>query len=215
MSAMRFFSKPVPLWSHFAVFGVVVLVVGALAGGYLAGIFTPPWLVAALGSQSVIKNEQVVTSMEKKEQTVLLELGVKGVSEAEGIPPAVLKDFPLLKKARYMIYSGKVKLGVDSVLVKATGDHTFTVSVPEFIWISDDVNVDRVISSDGLLSAFTAQKSEIEQINNLVSSADRADYLEQNRQTLRDQAEFVFTKYAKSIDPEATLKFVYADGEAE
>ncbi|WP_336625243.1 MULTISPECIES: hypothetical protein [unclassified Microbacterium] len=212
---MKFLKKPVPLWSHFAVFGVVALVLGALVAGVAAGVLTPAWLVSALGSHSVLKNEQVVTSMEKKEQTVLLQLGVKGVSEAEGIPPAILKDFPLLQKARYMIYGGKVKLGVDHVIVKATGDHEFTVEVPEFIWIGDDVDVEQIISSDGILSAFTAQKSEAEQFNNLISNEDKADYVEQNLSALRDQAEFVFTKYATSIDPNATLTFVFANGVSE
>ena len=48
--------------------GVVALVLGALVAGVAAGVLTPAWLVSALGSHSVLKNEQVVTSMEKKSQ---------------------------------------------------------------------------------------------------------------------------------------------------
>lgn len=209
---MKFLRKPVPLWSHFAVFGLLVVVLGALFAGVAAGILTPPWLVSALGSQSVLKNEQVVTSMEKKEQTVLLELGIEGVSEAKGIPPAILKEFPLLQKARYMIYTSKIKLGVDAVIVKSTGDHQFEVSVPAFIWIGEeDTKVNKVISQDGVLSAFTEQKSDLEQRDALFTADTKTKYLEQNQQTLRDQAEFVFTKLATSIDPDAKLTFVFAD----
>lgn len=54
---MKFFRKPVPLWSHFAVLGIVVLVLGALIAGVAAGILTPSWLVSAAGSRGVVKNE--------------------------------------------------------------------------------------------------------------------------------------------------------------
>ncbi|MGP6170376.1 hypothetical protein ACTU6V_04100 [Microbacterium sp. A204] len=95
---MKFLSKPVPLWSHFAVFGLIVLVLGALIAGVAVGILTPAWLVSAVGSHSVVKNEQVDTSIKKKEQTVLLELGVQGISEAKGIPLLSSARFPSLRK---------------------------------------------------------------------------------------------------------------------
>jgi len=210
---MKFLKKPVPLWSHFAVLGIVLLVVGALVGGFAAGILTPPWVATALSSQSVIKNEQVVTSMEKKEQSVLLELKVKSVSEARGVPPTVIQGLPFLEKARYMIYTSKVKLGVDAVTVVPTGDHEFVVQVPPFIWIGeDDTNIEQVISDDGILSAFTTQQSEVDQFNAIFTDELKDDYLEQNDQTLRDQTEFYFTKLATSIDPDAKLTFEFTGG---
>lgn len=209
---MKFLKKPVPLWSHFAVFGVVALVLGALVAGVAAGVLTPAWLVSALGSHSIVKNEQVVTSIEKKEQTVLLALGVQGISEAKGIPPAILKDFPLLQKARYMQYSMKAKLGVDSVEVTSTGDHEFVVTVPEFIWIGEEgLHIDRVIGNDGVLSAFTEQLSESEQFNTIVDEELKDKYLADNQQALRDQTEFYFTKLATSIDPDAKVTFTFSE----
>lgn len=176
---MKFLSKPVPLWSHFAVFGIVVLVLGALIAGVTAGILTPAWLVSSAGSHSVVKNEHVVTSIEKKEQTVLLALGVQGISEAKGIPPAVLRDIPLLEKARYMQYGMTAKLGVDAVDVKSTGDHEFLVTVPPFIWIGEEgMQVERVIGNDGVLSAFTTQKTESEQFNAIIDAELKTKHLE-------------------------------------
>lgn len=207
---MKFLKKPVPLWSHFAAFGIVVLVGGALVAGIAAGLLAPSWLASALGPRTPVRNEQVVSSIQKEEQSVLLTLGVQGISEAKGIPPAMFKDFPLLHKARLMQYSMKAKLGVDAVTIDATGDHTFVVTVPEFIWIGqDDLNIDRVFSDDGVLSAFTEQKSEVDQLNGIVDDALKQKHLEGNDQALRDQAEFYFTKLARSIDPDAELTFEF------
>jgi hypothetical protein len=209
---MRFLKKPVPLWSHFATFGIVVLVGGALVAGVAAGLLTPPWLASALGPQTPIRNEQVVTSIQKEEQSVLLTLGVQGISEAKGIPPAILKDFPLLQKARLMQYSMKAKLGVDAVTIDATDDHRFVVTVPGFIWIGqDNLKIDRVFGDDGVLSAFTEQDSETEQYNAIVADDLKQKYLEGNDDALRDQAEFYFTKLAKSIDRDAELTFVFEE----
>lgn len=209
---MKFLSKPVPLWSHFAVFAIVVLVLGALIGGIAAGILTPAWLVSAVGSQSVVKNEQVVTSIKKKEQTVLLELGIQGISEAKGIPPALLREVPLLKKARYMQYGMTAKLGVDAVEVKPTADHEFLVTVPPFIWIGEDgLTIERVIGDDGILSAFTEQKTQSEQFNSIIDTELKKKHLEGNQEALRDQAEFYFTKMATSIDPDAVVKFKFTE----
>lgn len=208
---MKFFSKPVPLWSHFAVLGVVVLVIGALVAGVAAGLLTPPWLASTLGSQTVVKNEQVVTSIEREEEVVLLTLGAQGISEAKGIPPAIVRDFPWLQKARLMQYSLKVKLGTDTVAIKATDDHQFVVTVPPFIWIGEeDMKIERVFSDDGVLSAFTDQMTEAEQFNAIVGEELQAKYLEDNEQALRDQTEYVFTKLARSIDPAAQLTFEFA-----
>lgn len=208
---MRFLRRPVPLWSHLATVGVVVLVLGGLAVGVAAGLLTPPWLASALGSQSVVRNEQVVTFITKEEQTVLLTLGVEGVSDAKGIPPAVLRDFPLVQKVRLVQYSMKAKLGVDAVTIDATGDHEFVVKVPPFIWIGEaDRKIERVISDDGVLSAFTEQKTESEQLNGIVDDDLKTKYLENNAEALRNQAEFHFTKLARSIDPDAELTFEFA-----
>lgn len=209
---MKFLRKPVPLWSHFAVLGTVALVLGALIVGVAAGILTPAWLVSAAGSHGVVKNEQVVTSIEKKEQTVLLALGVQGISEAKGIPPAVLADFPLLQKARYMQYGMTAKLGVDSVEVRATADHEFLVTVPPFIWIgADDLQIERVIGNDGVLSAFTTQPSEAEQFNAIIDEELEEKHLAANQVALRDQTEHYFTKLARSIDPDAVVTFEFAE----
>ncbi|MBW9093326.1 hypothetical protein JNB62_06495 [Microbacterium jejuense] len=209
---MRFLRKPVPLWSHFATFGIVVLVLGALVAGVGAGLLTPTWLASALGPQTPIRNEQVVTSIEKEEQTVLLSLGVEGISEAEGIPPAILKDFPLLAKARYMVYSMKAQLGVDTVTIEATDDHKFIVTVPEFIWIGqDEFKVGDVFSNDGVLSAFTEQDSESEQVTAIINDEVKQKHLAANQELLRDQTEFYFTKLATSIDPDAELTFVFEE----
>jgi hypothetical protein len=207
---VKFLAKPVPLWSHLATFGVVVLVIGALIAGVAAGLLTPPWLASALGPQTPIKNEQVVTSIEKEEQSVLLTLGTQGISEAKGIPPAILRDFPLLQKARLMQYSMRVKLGVDAVSIDAVEDHKFRVTVPKFVWIGqEDLKIERVFSDDGALSAFTEQDSEAEQFNAIIDDELKRTYLEANDQALRDQAEAYFTKLARSIDPAAELEFVF------
>ncbi|MGJ0390271.1 hypothetical protein [Microbacterium sp. CGR1] len=209
---MKFLKKPVPLWSHFAVLGIVVLVLGALIAGVAAGILTPSWLVSAAGSRGVVKNEQVVTSIEKEEQTVLLALGVQGISEAKGIPPAIVADFPLLQKARFMQYSMTAKLGLDAVEVRATADHEFLVTVPPFIWIgADGLRIERVIGSDGVLSAFTTQPSEAEQFNAIIDEELKQKYLAANEPALRDQTEYYFTKLAQSIDPDAVVSFKFAE----
>lgn len=208
---MKFFNKPVPLWSHFAVLGVVALVVGALVAGVAAGLLTPPWLTSALGPQTEVKNEQVVTSIERLEQTDLIELSVQGISSAKGIPPAIVKDLPVLQNARIMQYSMKVQLGVAGVDITSTADHKFLVVVPAFKWTgSDDLKIERVFNDDEILSVFTSLPSETEQLNKIVDDELKQQYLEQNRQLLRDQAEFYFTKLAKSIDPDAKLTFEFA-----
>jgi hypothetical protein len=208
---MKFLKKPVPLWSHFAVLGVVVLVVGALVAGLAAGLLTPPWLASALGPQSVIRNEQVVTSIERLEQTDLVELSVQGISTAEGLPPALVRDLPILQNARIMQYSMKVQLGVEGVDIQTTADHEFRIAVPAFKWTGmDDFQIDRVFNDDEVLSVFTALPSLTEQQNAIVDDELKQKHLEANQQLLRDQAEFYFTKLARSIDPEATLTFEFA-----
>lgn len=208
---MRFLKKPVPLWSHFATFGIVVIVAGALLGGIALGLLTPPWVTGALGPQSVIRNEQVVTSIARLEQTDLLELGVEAISTAEGKPPAVLRQFPWMESARIMQYSMKIQLGVDGVDIEATGDHEFLVTVPAFIWTGyDDFKIDRVFNDDELLGGLSELASQEEQQNAIIDDDLKQKYLDANQDLLRDQAEFYFTKLAKSIDPDAELTFEFA-----
>ncbi|MGP6170375.1 hypothetical protein ACTU6V_04095 [Microbacterium sp. A204] len=105
-----------------------------------------------------------------------------------------------------------VKLGVDAVKVESTADHEFLIIVPPFIWIGEDgLTIERVIGDDGILSAFTEQKTESEQFNAIINAELKKKHLEGNQEALRDQAEFYFSKMATSIDPDAVVIFKFTE----
>jgi hypothetical protein len=164
------------------------------------------------GSQSENRNTQVINSVTRTEQVVLVSLGIQGISEKNAKSTFLGVDIPGSERASFIMYSFNAKLGVEGkdVRVSQAGENEFLVSIPKFIFIGHDKETFRVAAQgNGALSWVTPQIDNVEMVNNILNDDAQAQYLESNKAILQDQAKSFYAGIITSIDPTLSLKFEF------
>ena len=183
-----------------AVGGAVVLGLGFLVPGL-------PWSSASMRDSSL-----VVTAIERTEEVSLLSVGVQGITEARESKEIFGITVPGSEKAKFIQHEFNLKLGIDGseVSIEETGDNEFTLTIPRFIVIGhDELDVNTVVENNGILSFVSADISENEETERVLSDAALAEYVVKYDDLLRDQTEFFYSSIIRSIDPTIDLEFVY------
>ena len=205
---MSFFRKRVLLWP------TLLVVVGIAAGG----VFLAPVLVQAasaaslLGVASEARNTQVINSITRQEQIVLLSLGVQGISERNDRSKLFGADIPGSERVSFIQYNFDAKLGIEGeeVTIEQTGEDEFLVTIPEIIFIGHDNEAFRLVAeNNGALSWVTPEIDSVEVINEILDDDAQDQYIADNEQILRDQAMAFYSGIIKSIDPEIVIDFEF------
>lgn len=195
-------------------FGIGLALV--LAGAFMAvGIVNTIPNLALFGSEGETRNTQVIESIVREEQVVLLSLGIQGISEKNDKTTFLGLDIPGSKRASFVQYTFTAKLGIDGADVKITqtGEDSYLVIIPEFIFIGHDNETFKLAAEkNGAISFVTPEIDPVEVINTLLSDDAKDEYLDANAVTLQDQAQVFYESIITSIDPELSVRFEFRQG---
>lgn len=191
---------------------IICLVALLALGGVLAAQLAS---TNADDDDATTRNSQVVQSITREQQVVLLSLGIQGIVERtqdshlfgrENLP------IPWSERASFIQYEFTAKLGFDGtgVEIEQTGEHRFRITVPEFEFIGHDGEEFKVAAEDnGALSWITSPIDPVEMVNEVLSDSAKTEYVEQHQDLLQDQAESFYNGILQGIDPQITAEYVY------
>lgn len=203
---MPFFSKKVPLWLTLPIIiGLVAVVaLGAMPAGF--SIF-------ASGTKSETRNTQVINSITRQEQVVLLSLGIQGIQEERQSAMRFLGvEVPKSGRASFMQYAFSAMLGIDGkdVRIAQTGEDEYLVSIPDFIFIGhDDESFELITEDNGALSWMTPKIDTVEMINDILTDDAKDQYIDSHEEVLRDQVKAFYKGIITSIDPTIDVEFEF------
>lgn len=206
---MNFFRARVRLWPLIVIPGVLV---AAAAAAMISGLVNPFSLAGAFGGVSTNTSEVIKYQLPQQE-VALTSLRIEGLERADANGKLFGLALDAGNRSKYIEYGFNAKLGVDGsqVDIVADGEHEFTVTVPEFIFIGhSDEHFEDPIEENGILSWLTPQISETEMVNKILSTERKDKWVVSSLQLLKDQSEVFYGTIIKSVDPDATLTFQFA-----
>ena len=194
----------------------MLLLIAALIAAVVFGASNAPtvnWVVS-LTSQS--KDSQVITSVTGVNEHVFVRLRAEGIKEKQQDGNFLLGvEIPGTSRTTFLRYSFDAKLGVegDAVVVSPVdgAENTYVVAVPAFIFIGyDDWASEVAAEQNGILSWTTPEIDELALSNSILTDAAQQQYVDDNVELLREQAETVLSGLILSVDPDATITFEFA-----
>lgn len=206
---MRFFRAKVRLWPLVV---VPILLVAGAAAAVISGAFSPALLSGVFGGVSTNTSEVIKYQLPQQE-VALTSLRIEGLERSDADGNLFGLALEAGNRTKYIEFGFNAKLGVDGskVDIVADGGHAYTVTVPEFIFIGhSDVHFEDPIEENGILSWLTPQISETEMINKILSVERKDKWVASSLQLLKDQSEVFYGTIIKSVDPDATLTFEFA-----
>ncbi len=197
------------------VFGVIVGLVVGLLLGVVGGVIAGPLLLTQLfGSNSESRDSQVITAIKREEQVVLLSLASQGLHDKESNSELWGVAIPWSERTSMLEYSFTAKLGIEGgdVTIEPTGDDAYVITIPEFIFIGHQNETFRTASENhGVLSWVTPDFDTADLITEILNNDAKREYIADNVDDLRDQAEVFYRGIIAGIDPEITVAFEFAD----
>jgi len=194
---------------------LVPLLAGCIVGaGAFFALLTMGGLpnFSLLGSQSESRNTQVINSITREEQIVLLGLGIQGISATTGNSTFLGVTIPGSERASFLQYSFNAKLGVEGkdVQIATKGEKGLLISIPRFIFIGhSNESFQTVVETNGVLSFTTPEIDTAEVITNVLNGEAKSKYIASNDEILRDQAKAFYTGIINAIDPTITVEFEF------
>lgn len=157
-------------------------------------------------------NTQVVNAVERQEQVVLLSLGIQGLAEKSSVGEVFGVRVPWTDRTQFVQYSYKAKLGIEGkdVRVTETGEHAYTVHIPDFIFIGHtDEEFKTAVEDNGVLSWTTQPLDAASTVSDVLSADKKRKDINDNRELLQDQARSFYEGIIRGVDPEAqvTMEF--------
>lgn len=189
-----------------AMVGIALIVTGTL----LAPVLTN--YIPLFGTHSESRNTEVIQSITREEQVVLLSLGIEGIEQKDQTGTSWFNDLPFTGRSKIIQYGFKAKLGIEGkdVAIKETGTGTYLVSIPKFIFIGhDNVSFKSAFEKNGALSFVTEEIDELDMANTILNSDAQKEYISQNESILKDQAESFYEEIITSIDPAVVVDFEF------
>ena len=206
--------RKTPIWAKVLLVVFVLLLIGGAAfGGLIAG--------RILG-ESEERDVQVIRSITREEQVILVTAGVGDIKEESGdgltvaIPglDALAFELPGTERTILVRYDFDAKLGIEGkdVKIEHAEGNSYRISIPKFIYLgNDDPKLSVASEKNGILSWTTPEIDKLALAEAVLSDEAVAETLEGSRPVLEEQARIFYTNIITAIDPEITLDFVYAD----
>ncbi len=207
---MTFFKARVLLWPLLLISFLVIAGTGAafVSGGLNA--LAPGSLFS---SSSDERDSQVVQSVTRIQEVALLSLHIEGVARQENNREIFGVAIPESEKTTLIQYEFDAKLGIDGsqVKIEPAGPESFRVTIPEFVGIGfDDPVFEDPLESNNALSWLAPPAVQTRMINNILSEENKQEYISQNEEALKEQAQAFYSGIIASIDPEITVVFEFA-----
>ncbi|MDO5633816.1 MAG: hypothetical protein Q4G34_02925 [Micrococcus sp.] len=209
VSAERRFRRP----SYFIPFVVVLLVLAVVA----AALIVQTVRADNAQREAEARNSQVIHSITREEQVVLLSLGIQGIAERnqdtqlfgiEGL------RIPFSERATFVQYEFTAKLGIEGgdVGIERVDEERYRITIPEFQFIGHDNENFTVAATDGgVLRWITPKIDPVEMVNDVLSPDAQGEYVESNREILREQAENFYGGILRAVDENITAEYVFED----
>jgi len=191
---------------------VPILLVAAAAAAAISGAFNPTLVSGLFGGVSTNTSEVIKYQLPQQE-VALTSLRIEGLERADAEGNLFGLALDAGDRTKYIEFGFNAKLGVDGskVDIVADGEHVYTVTVPEFIFIGhSDEHFEDPIEENGILSWLTPQISETEMVNKILSVERKEKWVASSLQLLKDQSEVFYGTIIKSVDPDAALTYEFA-----
>lgn len=205
--------RKTPVWAKVLLVVFVLLLIGAAAFGGLV-------LGKVLGA-SEERDVQVIRSITREEQVILVTAGVGDIKEESGdgltigIPglEAFAFEVPGSDRTILVRYDFDAKLGIEGKDVKIDhlGENAYRISIPKFIYLGNE-NPEISVASEknGILSWTTPEIDKLALAEAVLDEEMVVETIEGSRPVLEEQARVFYTNIITAIDPSITLEFVYA-----
>lgn len=203
-----------PVWAKIL---LVILVLALIAGAALVS-FNIGTFVGATES----RDTQVIRSIKGEEQVILVTAGMTDVQEERedglklGIGDWDLFTLPGSERSVLVRYEYDAKFGIEGkdVDITQTGDDSYLITIPQFIYLGY-ANPDLSVADEenGLLSWTTPAIDTTEVFEELLSEQAVDQHIDGFRPLLEVQAETFYTRIVHAIDPAITLEFEFTGGE--
>jgi hypothetical protein len=194
---------------------LVPLVLAVMVLASVGGV----WLLRELPKMTPVsvetdsRNTQIVNSINRLEQVVLLGLSIQGISEETSQGQILGWGVPGTTRTAFLQYEFHAKLGLEGgdVQIEQQGEDSFLITIPEFIFIGhDDVSFRVAAADDGVLSWTTPEIDNVETINKLLNDDARQQYIDANEEMLKEQARNFYTGVIASVDPQIDIAFEFS-----
>jgi hypothetical protein len=199
-------AKKTPWWAKaLIVLFVLLLVAVAAFAGLTVGKF--------LGATET-RDTQVIRSITRAEQVILVTAGITDVMEerGDGLNVFGLFELPGSERALLLRYEFDAKFGIEGKDVKFStiGDNAYLISIPAFTFLGYE-NPDLSVAKEenGLLSWTTPEIDKLEVIEKVLTEEAVATHIDGLRPVLEEQARSFYTSIITSIDPDVTLEFEF------
>lgn len=195
---------------------VALLAVCLVTAGAAASVVAMRALpgMAIFGMESEGSNTQIVSSVTREEQVVLLSLAIQGISTKNANATFMGQQVPGTERATFLRYSFNAKIGIDGkdVKIEQTADKEYLVSIPRFAFLGHSNEAFQVAAEgNGVLSWATPEIDTVEMINNILNDEAQAQYITANHETLREQATTFYAGIIAAVDPTVTVRVVFDD----
>ncbi len=187
---------------------LVALVGGVFLGWKGVGALFPSGVETVTESRS----SQVIQSVNRQEQVVLLSLGIQGVEKIDSQGRWGEWVIPGTEVKAFLPYEFMAHLGIDGgkVNIEQRGENHFIITIPEFTMIGHDkVRFDELIVTGGVLSGLAEKIDQSEITNRILSDEHKVEYISKHEEILKSQANRFYSRIVTGIDPLATLEFEY------
>ena len=157
-----------------------------------------------------------ITSLEKVNETVFLNVGIQKVEtiEKDKKIPGTNISIPLSVKKAILILNYTAKFGIkEGVKVKKISDHEYELTIPKYEVIGVKVPDDpkerykKYDTSGQLLSGATKDIDTGEYVSKNLSNKEHEAYIKQYKNLITESAEAYYNNIVTSIDPEAKVSF--------
>jgi len=157
---------------------------------------------------------QVINAVDRIEEIALVSLGIQGIAESRASSKVFGIKVPGSDRATFIQYTFKGKLGIDGadVTVTPTGENSYRITIPEFIFVGYDDPVFKLAAEDnGVLSWVTADIDSLDTVNGILDDDAQRQYLDENVDVLKEQAQTFYRSIIRSVDPLIELEFEFAN----
>ncbi|WP_396667360.1 hypothetical protein [Microbacterium sp. R86528] len=201
-----------PWWAKLLLVIVVLALIGAAA-------FVGLGVGKVLGATES-RDVQVIRSIKGEEQVILVTAGMTDVEEERddgltlGFGELKLFTLPGTERSVLVRYDYDAKFGIEGkdVDIAQTGDNSYLISIPEFVYLgyaNPDLSV--AAEKNGALSWTTPEIDVTAVFEELLSGQAVDEHIDGLRPLLEEQAEEFYSKIVKAIDPDVTLEFEFAE----
>lgn len=204
-------TRKTPLWAKVL---LVLVVLALIAAAGVVGL-TAGKMLGATES----RDTQVIRSITGEEQVILVTAGMTDVEEERGeglkftIGDFDLFTLPGTSRSVLVRYEYDAKFGIEGkdVEIMQTGDNSYLISIPEFIYLGY-TNPDLSVASEenDVLSWTTPEIDTTAVFEEVLSAPVVEEHIDGFRPVLEEQAELFYTKIVKAIDPTLTVEFEFA-----